>query len=310
MKKTLLTAIAAISMAFGAYAQTVIYDYKTTSGVLFDTTGTSKKMSGGVATQSSAFNFKMNSLTSSLDITPADYQEYQYIYLKFPSVLSLSGKGPNKPIVSLTLSANQTIAVTVVLVDVMGHTTDNPVAKQQPSPPNIFVVNKNDSAKALKPFSYNFTNQFIDNYAKPGPVDSTKIQGLKIVINGGFASYYYHKGQPDSATFRLKPFIGLMKIGEIKIGDVIVTGISNINVENNSLTVAPNPSTGNVNVSFSNNTFEAASVSVVNVIGQEVYATKTNASSINLNLSELEKGVYFVRVQSAQGTTTKRLVLN
>jgi len=75
--------------------------------------------------------------------------------------------------------------------------------------------------------------------------------------------------------------------------------------------VYPNPSNGMVNVDFG---ISAADVEVVitDVLGNivvENYFTE-NQTRYSLNLSGLNKGIYFVRVQLGQKAAIKRIILS
>ena len=67
----------------------------------------------------------------------------------------------------------------------------------------------------------------------------------------------------------------------------------------------PNPTSGIV-------TIEAASViesiTVYNVLGQEMLSQKGNSASETLNISNLKSGVYLVRTTSNGKTATSRIV--
>ena len=83
----------------------------------------------------------------------------------------------------------------------------------------------------------------------------------------------------------------------------------NIGVEENQLTgvgVYPNPSTGLVNVAFVNT--GKYSVDVLNNLGQTVHSTRMNGTS-SMDLSDLPKGVYSLRISNGTATTVDRVVL-
>ncbi len=64
-----------------------------------------------------------------------------------------------------------------------------------------------------------------------------------------------------------------------------------------SLSVAPNPSTGMVSVQINCN--EAIrSIEVVNMLGATVYTDNSGNKTATLNLSQLPKGSYFIKVTS------------
>lgn len=98
----------------------------------------------------------------------------------------------------------------------------------------------------------------------------------------------------------------------IRLDDFLITKIgTTVGVKTNTadlISIFPNPSTGLLNV----NTVDAtSSLEVYNVIGEKVYA---NANLIkgnnNIDLSGLSNGSYFVRINSNNQITTKKVVIN
>jgi hypothetical protein len=78
--------------------------------------------------------------------------------------------------------------------------------------------------------------------------------------------------------------------------------------------VYPNPSSGKLTVSFSSLTTEQnVTLKVYNLIGQEVQSqtltTFNGLQSIELNLSELPKGMYMVEMSNGKSSRVKRISL-
>ncbi|CAF3853953.1 unnamed protein product [Rotaria sp. Silwood1] len=86
-----------------------------------------------------------------------------------------------------------------------------------------------------------------------------------------------------------------------------------IDEANNSFTIYPNPATSNINL-YSNANFYKADIQMFDAIGRLVFAQInkdiTKGSIININLSNLSKGVYSIRIQSDNNETiVKKLIL-
>jgi hypothetical protein len=78
----------------------------------------------------------------------------------------------------------------------------------------------------------------------------------------------------------------------------------------NSIHVYPNPSSGMMTLSLTDNLLEGGTVYVYDLLGNLATAPisiKANTSDTPLNLSSLEAGVYLVKVQSAQGTGVRKI---
>ncbi|MBL4752698.1 MAG: S8 family peptidase [Flavobacteriales bacterium] len=76
------------------------------------------------------------------------------------------------------------------------------------------------------------------------------------------------------------------------------------------ISLLPNPAGDVVTVHLER--VEAQRVSLLNLLGQELWSADgmSGASTIDINLSELERGVYLVKVESVGGVYTRRLVHN
>ena len=80
---------------------------------------------------------------------------------------------------------------------------------------------------------------------------------------------------------------------------------SNVNLDSYT-SLYPNPANESVNVVCS---YKIKGYTLVDATGREVLSGKCNANSMALNLSSLQKGVYFIRLQSAKGSVEKKLLV-
>jgi endonuclease I/chitodextrinase len=76
--------------------------------------------------------------------------------------------------------------------------------------------------------------------------------------------------------------------------------------ESSELKIYPNPSDGNF---FINNSKNQYSIEIYNSIGQKVYQIK-NTNSETLSVSQLGKGVYFMKIIDDSKSTTKKIIIN
>jgi hypothetical protein len=70
----------------------------------------------------------------------------------------------------------------------------------------------------------------------------------------------------------------------------------------------PNPASNNVTLEFTNNSVK--NISVMDLTGRVVFTTSTSDEKIALNLSNLNDGVYFVRINSNNKTEIAKLIKN
>ena len=293
MKKQLLSILSVALLGAAANAQTISYSNDFTSAPTVVGSG----------------DFTYGGDGNNWTITAAGTNEWESFSIAFPSAINFATPG-NKPIVALTATSTQNVAFSVILVDINGHMSDDLALVS--GAPNTFNVLKDQAAKN---FSCNFTGHFKDNFGgaggtPQGAVDSTKIVKIRFAVNSGWATskYTYHWNAADSMDYKTS-LNGTIKVDKLQIGAALTTGVAKIN-SNNGFAVYPNPSTGLVTLNLSNPNSDVISVSVANVLGQEIYSSKTNESTFTLDLSGKAKGIYYISTQSNQGITTKRLFLN
>jgi len=94
------------------------------------------------------------------------------------------------------------------------------------------------------------------------------------------------------------------------VATIAVNECTGIN-ENSSLfglRVYPNPTNGNLNIEL--NTSSQKSVQVVDVTGRVVVAAQTTGTNLQVDLSNVASGVYYVRIQSEQDSQVIKVIRN
>ena len=86
-----------------------------------------------------------------------------------------------------------------------------------------------------------------------------------------------------------------------------------LELNSNKMLVYPNPTNGILNIEFNNFDNRYTSLSIVNILGDEVYKEQLENTSIKysnqLDLSEYSNGIYFVKFSSIEKVITKKLIL-
>jgi hypothetical protein len=77
-------------------------------------------------------------------------------------------------------------------------------------------------------------------------------------------------------------------------------------IENVATAIYPNPATNFVNIQSGAN---IGRIMIMNNIGQVVYSTVADSQSIQVNTSDLKKGIYFIQVETAKGMVTEKLII-
>ncbi len=91
----------------------------------------------------------------------------------------------------------------------------------------------------------------------------------------------------------------------------IGTSVEETNLSNN-ISIFPNPSTGEVSITFLPN-INSMNLKIYNAIGGVVLTKKINVSSsgeTKINLSSKPEGIYLFEIKTAEGTITKKIIIN
>jgi len=92
------------------------------------------------------------------------------------------------------------------------------------------------------------------------------------------------------------------------------TGIYNLQVNNNNITIYPNPTSGHFTLALNNLPNKEIQVSITNTIGEEIYTSqkeKINGNySKEISLHNISKGIYFVQIKSSEGIVVKKIVID
>jgi len=115
-------------------------------------------------------------------------------------------------------------------------------------------------------------------------------------------------GQGNRNPFIDNPYLATRIWGGQEAEDIwgIYLSISNSEL-NNSIVLFPNPTKGNISITH-NNTLEIDQISVYSISG-ELFSNKVNSNTKNIDLSNLSKGVYFVKIKTNQGVLIKRIII-
>jgi hypothetical protein len=82
------------------------------------------------------------------------------------------------------------------------------------------------------------------------------------------------------------------------------------NVSNNAFfNIHPNPASDFLNIQFDNSVDELKLIEISNTNGQKIENILTSDSNVNLNISTLPKGIYFVNIKSENNIVTKKVLI-
>jgi len=116
-----------------------------------------------------------------------------------------------------------------------------------------------------------------------GAIDVSGTNGTAVYIAMKFTS-----SDTQSATW---------EADELLTTGILIVGVPESETATRHFNIVPNPSQGQFKMIFGDNVQKE--VSVTSIIGKKIFSTSTNQVSLNMNLTELPAGIYFVRVKQA-----------
>jgi hypothetical protein len=85
-------------------------------------------------------------------------------------------------------------------------------------------------------------------------------------------------------------------------------GIDEVNAAVNAISIYPNPTSDNINLSGIN-LKQIKSLNIINLLGEVVYSTNINESNMVINVREFSSGTYFIRFIDADGVSISKKIM-
>ena len=120
-------------------------------------------------------------------------------------------------------------------------------------------------------------------------------------------SFEYKVTVPGTYDYHCTPHATLGMTGSFIASPV---GIPTTELQNSFLRIFPNPSTGQVNITWNGNLSGNEELSVLDISGKAIFTEPMPATSeIRLDLTGKNAGIYFVKFRSGEGIITRKLIL-
>ena len=94
----------------------------------------------------------------------------------------------------------------------------------------------------------------------------------------------------------------------IVINKNLQTGVKSIESNENSFTVFPNPTNGLINIQSSNPKGSIIQIKITDVLGNNIYSSTLQGGG-QIDLSSQANGVYFISIQTNEGTVNKKIII-
>ncbi|MDQ5929569.1 MAG: hypothetical protein QG594_1348, partial [Bacteroidota bacterium] len=145
------------------------------------------------------------------------------------------------------------------------------------------------------------SNGKIDNTFDSGEAFNANINAIKfqkdgsLLVTGNFTKY---KNTWSNGSVRLLAYKGTLNTPDFSYGTI-----------DNNFILYPNPVKDVLNITSSENE-SITSIQVYNILGQSLLDLKNKKTFSMIDVSSLNNGVYFVRINSTKGTTTHKFLKN
>lgn len=116
---------------------------------------------------------------------------------------------------------------------------------------------------------------------------------------------YPHGNGPQGDVVRIYNYVRLVRDAEES------TGFNEIELNENSFKIYPNPATGYIKAEFSSDLSGSTTAQVLNLMGEVVLTRKMEANStLIVNLLDYDPGIYFFRVINNESVYSKKFIKN
>ncbi|MCE9538020.1 MAG: T9SS type A sorting domain-containing protein [Bacteroidetes bacterium] len=97
-------------------------------------------------------------------------------------------------------------------------------------------------------------------------------------------------------------------IDDITYGTIALVGVNDIEEENNNFNIYPNPVNNKFTITITETGKTYLQLKIVNILGEMVYQSLIENQKSEINISDLPKGVYFVKLISDKQIITKKII--
>ena len=133
-----------------------------------------------------------------------------------------------------------------------------------------------------------------EDYTEVGEADGSANQYVQVVGGGT----YYYKVTAYSSACESTPAVTSNNADFVVVTAPLAVAENNVNAR-----IYPNPTTGNIRIEAS----DLNNVAVYNLVGQKVYEENINGDECVINMKDCGSGIYMVKIQTVNGSTTQKV---
>ena len=160
---------------------------------------------------------------------------------------------------------------------------------------------------------YEVADLWNNNWCIKGIVQTAEGESVNIYFNGDKiksniegTTYFHENPTGEEHCYKIEVNCSEGVVSPFS-NEICIPGVGvNENGEAAKFTVYPNPASKMVTVQ-SNTTINT--IQIFNILGQEVYSTAVHSDKFNINISNLNSGLFFVRIHTATGSQDGKLII-
>ncbi|MFA6933420.1 MAG: T9SS type A sorting domain-containing protein, partial [Bacteroidales bacterium] len=111
---------------------------------------------------------------------------------------------------------------------------------------------------------------------------------------------FYHRGDPQAY---------IASLTDILAYDCYVGLQNNEFADENLITIYPNPASDIINLEINNTTKEVLNLNIYNIMGSLVKTETTAVNNNQINISDLNNGIYLIEIKSKDLITKQKLII-
>jgi hypothetical protein len=259
------------------------------------------------------------------------------------SLLSFSDTTIDLPAIPVTIGSADNIIVSIDKINgtTMSNISNvNSITKASPVAGNgipRLVLKRDRKGSEITWKLYNFRNDvvanggpYVDTNTAPSTPDTILLPGVEVAgvgcytfeindagsdgINGSYGRGFYKIYDADNTLLLSSDGkYGAQSMGDFKITSGV--GLTDANDNVYQTLVYPNPANDKVNIQVSVNSSTQATIEVVDMLGRQVISLGdknlvSGDNNFSINTSNLNNGMFFVRIVTNSGIVTKKLSIN
>ena len=172
-----------------------------------------------------------------------------------------------------------------------------------PPTDGVYWSSVNSFSPSINSASYNSCNDFAFGFSVDKPDNHENFMSY------ARDTWMFTNGQANVINAVLNRSESQAGRSSLKNGSVSCNTLSINDLSINKFIIFPNPSNGIINIQTNNN-LHINTITVLNLMGEKIHFLNNHSKDIQIDLSHLGGGIYFIDLSSDSGTITRKVSIN